>query len=117
MPDQILGLWPKGRKILGKLAPERFNHLHLLYSRRSSLAHELRTGVSEAGEWDYPQPYYSRTNLHGEETWMLHYPVGFLWMVASTCLQKLEEWLKANDVDPYDQYKLGEFMLQELIES
>lgn len=117
MPDAILGLWPKGRRILGKLTSQKFSHVHLLYSRRSSLAHELRTGVSEAGECDHQQPCYRRTKNHGREIWMLHYSAGFLLTLASGCLLKLEEWLCANDVDPYDHYKTGEFMLQELIES
>jgi hypothetical protein len=116
MPAEMLDLWPSAGKVLGKLTLEKFSHAHLLYSRRNSLAHELRTGVSEAGESNYEHPYYRRTKSGGCETWMLHYPIGFLLTLASTCLQKLEEWLKSNDTNPYESYKRGEFMLQELIE-
>jgi len=119
-PGEVLRLWPEGEEIkVSKkrtLAHEKFFHFNLLYSRRNSLAHELRTDVWEASERDSQFPYYKQTPIDGHEKWLLHYPVGFLSTLAGTCLKKLEEWLKENDINPYDHYRIGEFMLEELIE-
>jgi hypothetical protein len=114
MPNEVLSLWPKDGKVLGKLTHEAFCHVHLLCSRRNSLAHEVRIGVFEALEWDYKIPYYGRAQMNGLETWIPHYPVGFLSALARTCLEKMGEWLEANDLNPYDHYKTRDFMLEEL---
>ncbi len=121
MPDQVLGPWPQGKKILGKLSGENFSHVHLLYSYRNSLAHELRERGFPLLESNVSFFYYRYTTMHspdnmkGRKTWLLHYPLGFFSALTATCLGTLEEWLRAENIDPYDYYKVGsEFMLEEL---
>ena len=59
MPDQVLDLWPQGKKILGKLSDGHFRHIHLLYSYRNALAHELRERGRFLSESDVLFPYTS----------------------------------------------------------
>jgi hypothetical protein len=121
LPDEVFGLWPPGKKILGKLNSESFSHVHLLYSYRNSLAHELRERGFALLESNVSFPYYRYTtmyspdNVEGRKTWLLHYPLGFFSALTATCLETLGEWLKAEDIDPYVYYRVGsEFMLEEL---
>jgi hypothetical protein len=121
MPDQVLGPWPKGKRILNKLSEESFRHVNLLYSYRNSLAHELRERGFPLLESNVPHPYYRYTTMHtpenveGRKTWLLHYPLGFFSTLTVTCLEALGGRLRAEDINPYDYYKVGsEFMLEEL---
>jgi hypothetical protein len=127
MLEQIDGLWPKEgeafKRIMGSICPERIRHCHLLYTYRNLLAHEVREGGFGTIERGVPFPYYSYTHItrivDAETTmkrsaWLLHYPLGFFSTLASTCLQRLEAWLKAERIDPYIRYRIGEFWLNQL---
>lgn len=127
MPDELLALWPKEGTSLKKLANvrchEQFCHVHLLYSYRNFLAHELREGGWHTPERGVAVPHYCYTKIAKQcsggavshrERWLLYYPVDFFSTLAENCLCKLEEWLKAEHIDPYDYRQLGDFFLEEL---
>jgi hypothetical protein len=125
MPDQLLGLWPEGKKVLGKHSEESFCHMNLFYTYRNSLAHELREPGLPRLESDVPYAHYHYTPLYirnkeGQacllrKAWLLHYPVKFFSTITITCLENLGEWLGEKEINPYDYYKVGSgFMLEEL---
>ena len=125
-PDDLLGLWPtngSSLRTLRGLPQHRFCHAHLLYTQRTFLAHELREGGWPTIERGVEAPYYSYTRigriedggrvLH-RETWLLHYSVGFLSTLTDCCLDKLEEWLRSGEIDPFDYYTGSDYLLAEL---
>jgi hypothetical protein len=48
------------------------------------------------------------------ERWLLYYPIEFFSTLASHCLDRLEEWLRVEDINPYDYYRLGDYLLEAL---
>jgi hypothetical protein len=100
---------------------ESLQHFNLLYAYRNSLVHELREpGYGMEFDEDEQYPYYhSRTIISGdgdERRIELVYPVNFFRKIASTCIDKLDTYLKDSQLDPYDYYKFGTYWIAELNE-
>jgi hypothetical protein len=117
-PNTLLGLKGASFKKLANVDHEQFRHVHLLYSSRNFLAHELREGSWHTIAGDVTFPHYSYTKIESavgsRERWLLYYPVEFFASLAATCLIKLEEWLKVEHIDPYERRRFGDFFLEQL---
>ncbi len=89
-------------------------HLNLLYTYRNHLIHEFREpgrGM-EMDPQDHTPSYHRMTHISSngsdeKETWELVYPLGFFVTLAQSCLQKLNQHLIQNDLNPYSFYRFG----------
>lgn len=95
-------------------------HLHLLYSHRNSLIHELRSPGKGMESEEEHEPFYhdlSTITSFSEpsiETIELVYPVLFFEQMCTTVLTGLKEYLKANELNPFDCYDFGSYWLDKL---
>ena len=121
--SEIVKHWPKGEEFkapLGNIRLESLMHLHLLYSHRNSLFHELRTPGYGIEMDDDNEPFYHDMSTiadNGEpdlETIELVYPVKFFEQLCITVLGGLKVHLKENQLNPYDSYKFGSYWIEGL---
>ena len=95
---------------------ESLKHVHLLYTYRNSLIHELRNlgyGLEELSLGKEPS-YHSMTMEDGKDTWQLVYPLGFFENICETCIINLKEYLILNNIDPYNSFNFGSYWKEEL---
>jgi hypothetical protein len=119
--EEVVKFWPKANNgkdatLLG-IGPESLTHVKLLYACRNTLLHEFRSpsaDLSSAGPCYVNQvnvPYErGRTN----DVWVLSYPVSFIKNLTTNCLDRLEEYLMQNQIDPYDSFVFGDFWIESL---
>jgi len=125
LPDQLLELWPKEgssfKRVMPRFCNEHFRHVHLFYSYRNYLAHNLREGGWPTIERGVTFPHYlfteitrvvSADSVSLRERWLLYYPLPFFLTLANGCLDRLEAWLKAECINPFDYYPMGDFLLE-----
>ena len=130
-PGKVIGLdtepkygevkkyWPKGQannECIKGVKLEALKHVHLFYTYRNSLIHELRNlgyGIEELSLEKEPS-YHSMTMEDGKDTWQLVYPLGFFENICETCLQKLKEYLIFNTINPYNSFNFGSYWIEEL---
>lgn len=119
--QEIIKYWPKccvNSVIIKGIKLESIQHVHLLYSYRNSLVHEIRNlgygfeKISLEGE----PSYNSMATLNGEVTWELVYPLGFFEKVCEICIDKLNRYLTDNKINPYNPFKFGSYWIEELNE-
>jgi hypothetical protein len=125
--NSCIDSWPYGRIIrpdndptLGELqhlaTPNEVKYVNearyaeLLYTYRNHLLHEFREpgkGIERGA--DPTTPFYiGMDNLDtGESSWELVFPVHFLQNLCESCINGLEDYLIANNLNPYDAYKFG----------
>ena len=121
-PDvtDVLKLWPVGPdvKIYKKVALRWCTHLHLLYSYRNALTHELREpgyGMEFANE--RAEPYYhtmGTVQFPEVRTLELVYPLSFYIKLAGNVLSNVRDHLLVHDIDPYSLYTFGSSWIREL---
>lgn len=120
--NQIKTLWPKSSELhapLEHLTVESFTHLQLFYTYRNSLVHEFRP-PGHGFEWDEKEPFYAyRDTLNAAGVvkggaWLLSYPLPFVRGVAQKCLEGLKQYLKVEQIDPYESYIFGDYWLESL---
>lgn len=96
-------------------------HVHLLYTYRNALVHELRMlgyGMDFANEG--VEPYYHGSSTIGEDpelilrTVELVYPWQFLRNLCMTGIAETRTYLRENGLDPYDSFAFGTYWLKEL---
>lgn len=98
-------------------------HLHLLYSHRNSLVHELRSPGKGMESGKEHEPFYhdlstiTSSSEPSIETIELVYPVLFFEQMCTTVLSGLKEYLKANELNPFDCYDFGSYWLGNLNET
>lgn len=76
-------------------------HFELLYSYRNFIVHEFREpgqAMEEFADEGVEPLYHGYCNSPG---WHLLYPVGFFAARAAAAVDSLNQWLLANNVDPY----------------
>jgi len=111
--------WPKGQvndEPIKDVKLESLEHVHLLYTYRNSLIHELRNpgyGVEELSLEKEPS-YHSMTMEDDKDTWQLVYPLGFFEIICVTCLKSLKKYLIINNIDPYNSFDFGSYWKEEL---
>jgi len=125
-PDikDVLKYWPaekEHKKPLSVITIESLQHIHLFYSYRNFLVHELREPGYGFDTYKEDSPYYiSFTHLPGDstedekETWELVYPVLFLKNLLVNCLNNMENYLTDNNINPYSSYTFGTYWIDEL---
>ena len=119
-PDysEVQKLWPKEKeytKPLENLQLESLRHVHLLYSYRNSLIHEMRKPGYGMEFPDDEEPFYG-SMLQGEKqnTWELAYPLKFFLSVCKQSLTALETYYSENKINPYDYYAFGTYWIEDL---
>lgn len=118
---EIIKYWPKGyvnSEIIEGIKLESIQHVHLFYSYRNSLVHEVRNlgyGIEENSLEKEPS-YHHMDTLNGEKTWELVYPLGFFENICESCIDRLEKYLILNNINPYNSFKFGSYWREELNE-
>ena len=119
-PDyaEVQKLWPKEKeytKPLENLQLDSLRHVHLLYSYRNSLVHEMRKPGYGMEFPDDDEPFYG-SMLHEENknTWELAYPLKFFLTVCDRTLAGLETYYSENGINPYDYYAFGTYWIEDL---
>ena len=130
-PGKVIGLdtepkygevkkyWPKGQannECIKGVKLEALKHVHLFYTYRNSLIHELRNlgyGIEELSLEKEPS-YHSMTMEDGKDTWQLVYPLGFFENICEPCLKNLKEYLIINAINPYNSFNFGSYWKEEL---
>jgi hypothetical protein len=125
-PDikDVMRFWPgekEHKKPLAGISIESLQHIHLFYSYRNFLVHELREPGYGFESYREDSPYYlSFSHLPADgaedekETWELVYPVLFLKNLLCNCLKNMEIYLNDNNIDPYQSYTFGTYWIDEL---
>lgn len=117
--EEVKKYWPKGQvnnECIKGVKLEALKHVHLFYTYRNSLIHELRNlgyGLEEFSLEKEPS-YHSMKMEDGKDTWQLVYPLGFFENICETCLQKLKEYLISNTINPYNSFNFGSYWIEEL---
>ncbi len=119
-PDysEVYKLWPKDKeytKPLENVQLDSLRHVHLLYSYRNSLIHEMR---KPGYGMEFPNddaPFYG-SMLHDENknTWELAYPLKFFQAVCELTLASLRSYYSENGINPYDYYAFGTYWIEDL---
>ena len=116
---EVIKYWPKGQannECIKGIKLEALKHVHLFYTYRNSLIHELRNlgyGLEELSLGKEPS-YHSMIVEDGKDTWQLVYPLGFFENICETCIINLKEYLILNNIDPYNSFKFGSYWKEEL---
>lgn len=116
---EVIKYWPRGQENIEPIKGVKLlslKHIHLFYTYRNSLVHELRNlayGVEEFALEKEPS-YHSLTTENDEETWQLVYPLGFFENICETCLKSLKKYLIINNIDPYNSFNFGSYWKEEL---
>ena len=117
--EEIIKYWPRGQvndELIKGVKLESLKHVHLFYTYRNSLIHELRNlgyGLEEFSLGKEPS-YHSMTMEDGKDTWQLVYPLGFFENICETCIINLKEYLILNNIDPYNSFNFGSYWKEEL---
>jgi len=119
-PDysEVQRLWPRDKeytKPLEHLQLDSLRHVHLLYSYRNSLIHEMRKPGYGMEFPDDEEPFYG-SMLHGKDgnTWELVYPLKFFLSVCNRVLTGLESYYSENRINPYDYFAFGTYWIEDL---
>lgn len=113
--NEIKNRWPKNtQKPTGNITLEYLQHVHLFYSFRNGLVHELKEkGYGMEKEMDV-EPYYHTMKGDDSITWELVYPVGFYKKLCETIVIKLREYYIKNRINPYNYFTFGTYWIEEL---
>lgn len=93
-------------------------HGALLWALRNSLIHEFRhpgeglDSVTESDAPHYMQVDFVEGPLAGQSGWELMMPRGFLKALAGRCLDGLEQWLRAEQRNPWTTFERGRLWLR-----
>jgi hypothetical protein len=115
----IQKLWPKEKeymKPLENIQLDSLKHVHLMYTYRNSLIHELRTSGYGLEDPDDDEPFY-HSMLHTPEnrnTWELVYPLKFFQAICDRALTNLYSYYSDNRINPYDHFAFGTYWIEEL---
>jgi len=101
---------------------ESLTHIHLLWSCRNRLVHELRGSGYGMEVSDRDEPYYlgvtdiDATDCEDRNSVSLElvYPGAFLHDVCKSMLTGLRGYFTSNELDPYQSYTFGSHWLKEL---
>ena len=116
---EIKRYWPKGQgnyESIKGVKLESLKHVHLFYTYRNSLVHELRNlayGIEEVALEKEPSYHGLITEDEGN-IWQLVYPLGFFENICETCIKNLEKYLTLNDINPYNSFNFGYYWKEEL---
>ena len=121
-PDyrEVQKYWPKDKeytKPIEDVQLESLKHVHLFYTYRNSLIHELRKpGYGMEHESDKEPYYHSMTHIAEKETNSreLVYPLGFFKSICEESLTNIEKYYIDNRINPYDSFTFGSYWLEEL---
>ncbi len=125
-PDikEVAKFWPsekEHKKPLDGVSIDSLQHIHLFYSYRNYLVHEMREPGYGFEHLQDDEPYYiSLTHLPKskdegkKETWELVYPVLFLKKLIDTSMKNMKEYLIKNNINPYMSYTFGTYWINEL---
>jgi len=117
--EEVKNYWPKGQENIEPIkgvSLSSLKHIHLFYTYRNSIVHELRNlgyGIEELSLEKEPS-YHAMTMEDGKDTWQLVYPLGFFENICETCLKNLEKYLISNNINPYNSFKFGSYWKEEL---
>ncbi|MDP2168611.1 MAG: hypothetical protein Q8J64_09815 [Thermodesulfovibrionales bacterium] len=87
---------------------EKSTYKNLLYAYRNHLVHEFREpGYAIESDDAGDKPFYAqmRPIESGLKTWELCYPLGFFKKIAESSLNKLTEYFRKGNIDPYSLYR------------
>ena len=122
--SEIQSRWPKINEAsieipcLKKI--DQFCHIELLYKYRNYLVHESRQPTMGFDSERDCNPFYESIGSYdcseGIKVAKFHlvYPSGFLCKLSKTCLKNLEKYLLANNRNPFDSFKFGDYLIEEL---
>lgn len=108
--EEVSKYWPRNNEYkmpIEKVRIESLTHLHLLYSYRNSLVHELRQPGYGIDTGERSKPYYHdmSTITHGNEppleTFELVYPAKFFEKMCNIILTTLRDYMKENQLNPF----------------
>ena len=119
--ESVSERWPteKGRLLkLERVSIEYLQHVHLPYSLRNSMAHELRLlGYGMEMSRDHQPFYMSFTALGSDQNnWELVYPLSFFESLCDTVIAGLERYLTKRGIDPREGYVFGSYWIEDLNE-
>jgi hypothetical protein len=116
--SEVQNLWPKEKeyaKPLENLQLDSLRHVHLLYSYRNSLIHEMRKPGYGMEFTESEAPFYmSMVNEDNKSTWELAYPLNFFLSVSERILTGLGAYYTENSINPYDYYGFGTYWVEDL---
>lgn len=99
---------------------DQFCHVELLYEYRNYLVHESRQPTMGFDSERDCKPFYESEGSYecSEGTkvskFNLVYPSGFLCKLSKTCLKNFKKYLVANNRNPFDSFKFGDYLIEEL---
>lgn len=117
--EEVKKYWPKGKENIEPIEGVKISslkHIHLFYTYRNSIVHELRNlghGLEELSLEKEPS-YHAMTMEDGKNTWQLVYPLGFFENICETCLKNLKKYLISNNINPYNSFNFGSYWKEEL---
>ena len=117
--EEVKKYWPKGQENIEPIkgvSLSSLKHIHLFYTYRNSLVHELRNlayGMEEVALEREPSYHGLITEDEGN-IWQLVYPLGFFENTCETCLKNLKEYLIFNNINPYNSFNFGSYWIEEL---
>lgn len=118
-PDGIKKIWPVGYRAVGNKIPlEHLTHVHLLWTLRNSLVHELRPLGYGIEFFDEKRPHYaSRGKIVKDddtgkrkithETWELVHPIEFYDELIENATENMRKYLIKHKINPFEKYKFG----------
>lgn len=118
-PDyqEVKDRWPSHiSKPFASIKLDFLQHVHLFYTYRNFLFHELRKpGYGMELKEDKEPYYHSMTHLDdGRSSWELVYPLGFYENICETALKELRNYYIKDQVDPYSCFIFGTYWIKEL---
>ena len=120
--QRVKELWPAGGAhaySVKDVGVDSLRQVHLLYSYRNFLVHELRTpgrGI-DCRDTDMEPYYHSMSYYSGGSTirsWELVYPISFMERLCQTILGEVEKHYRKEQVNPYDQFVFGSYWMDQL---
>jgi hypothetical protein len=113
--NELKCLWPKNaQKPIDNITLEHLQHVHLFYSYRNGLMHELREkGYGMEIGMD-TEPYYHTMSDGDAVTWELVYPVNFYKHLCNTAVVKLKDYYIKNRINPYNYFTFGTYWVEKL---
>lgn len=117
---EVQKLWPRDKehiKPIENVQLDSLRHVHLFYTYRNSLIHELRTpGYGIEFDKDKEPFYHSMTDKDENEitSWELVYPLAFFESICETALKNLETYYTSDRIDPYHFFTFGTYWIEEL---
>ena len=94
---------------------DSLRHVHLLYTYRNSLIHEMRKLGYGMEFPDDDEPFYSSMlDTENSNKWELVYPFRFFLAVCYLALAGLETYYSENRINPYDYFTFGTYWIEDL---